>query len=245
MHRARGFVPHWMRTLASSEGRLLLALLAASLSAWGFIAVAGAVRAGDYLEMEERWLRSLRDPGDVARPRGPWWLADVARDVSALGGATVVTLLSLLAITHLFLIGRRRRALLLIVTVAGGYGLSALLKESFARARPDVVPHLLPVHSESFPSGHSLSSSVVYLTIGLLLAQAARRKREKLFFVIAALVLIGLVGSSRVFLGVHFPSDVLAGWCAGSGWAITCGLVAERLGRRRGAATPAPASSDG
>lgn len=229
MQRALALVPHWMRTLVSGEGGLLLLLLAASLGILGFFAVAGLVGEGDYLDLEEQWLRSLRDPGDPASPRGPWWLADVARDLSALGGATVVLLLSVLAIAYLLLIGRRRRALLLVVSVGGGYGLSALLKESFARARPDVVPHLLTVHSESFPSGHSLSSSVIYLTIGVLLAQAARRKREKFFFVVAALGLIGLVGSSRVFLGVHYPTDVLAGWCAGSAWAIGCGWVAGRL----------------
>ncbi|HYC70651.1 MAG TPA: phosphatase PAP2 family protein [Opitutaceae bacterium] len=220
-----------LKILFSSEGRFLLALLVASACVWGFIALAGIVGAESHLELEEAWMRALRDPADPARPAGPWWLADLARDVSALGGATVVVLLSMLAAVFLLLRGRWRRVLLLVATIGGGYGLSSLLKDLFARERPDVVPHLLEVHSASFPSGHSLSSSVVYLTIGVFLAQAAPRKREKLFFIAAAFALTALIGASRVFLGVHYPTDVLAGWCAGTAWAIACGLVATWLRR--------------
>lgn len=228
-------LPPAVLSLVSGEHRFLLMLLAASLFAWIFIAIAGVVGTGDYLALEERWLRALRDPVDPTRPAGPWWLADLARDISALGGATVVVLLSVLTAVFLLLRGRWRRVLLLAVTIGGGYGLSALLKGAFDRPRPDVVPHLLPVHSASFPSGHSLSSSVVYLTIGVLLAQAASRRREKLFFIAAAFGLTALIGTSRVFLGVHYPTDVLAGWCAGTAWALGCGLGAERL---RGAFRP-------
>lgn len=221
-----------MRTLVSSEGRLLLALLVVALCVWAFIALAGVVNQGALLEIEERWLRALRDPSDPAKPAGPWWLADMARDISALGGATVVVLLSLFTATYLLIRGRWRRVLLLALTIGGGYGLSSFLKVSYDRERPDVVPHLVPVHSASFPSGHSLSSSVVYLTIGVLLAQAATRRREKFFFIAAAFALTALIGASRVFLGVHYPTDVLAGWCAGIAWALGCGLVADRVQRR-------------
>lgn len=175
----------------------------------------------------------LRNPDQPNETIGPHWLGEVARDISALGGATVVILLSLLVCVHLLLRGFWRRALLVAVTIASGYLLSHVLKISYGRERPSVVPHLAMVTSASFPSGHSMSSSVVYLTLGTLLADAAARRREKFFFIAAAVLITLLIGASRVFLGVHYPSDVVAGWSAGTAWALACELAARWLQRRR------------
>jgi undecaprenyl-diphosphatase len=112
-------------------------------------------------------------------------------------------------------------------------GLSTLLKECFDRPRPDVVPHLAPVATSSFPSGHSMLAAVVYLTLGTLLAELVERGALKVYLQAIAVVITVLVGVSRVSMGVHWPTDVLAGWCAGLAWALTCGLVAHAL-RRRG-----------
>lgn len=187
---------------------------------------------GAYLGWEEQLLRSLRQADDPARILGPEWFQEVARDLSALGGAVVVILMSVLVLAYLLIRRAYNASALLIVAVLGGYLLSAVLKETVARERPMVVPHLAHVADRSFPSGHSMLASVVYLTLGALLAKIAKRKREKIFFVLAALLLSLLVGASRVLLGVHYPTDVLAGWGAGTAWALACWSVAYRLQQR-------------
>jgi undecaprenyl-diphosphatase len=110
--------------------------------------------------------------------------------------------------------------------------LSSALKALFRRPRPEVVPHLMRVYSSSFPSGHSIISAVVYLTLGALLARTFRQRRFKFYFLAVAVVLTGLVGVSRVYMGVHYPTDVLAGWTAGLVWATLCWLVDRHLQRR-------------
>lgn len=207
----------------------LACVLGVSLAIWMFAWVAEEVGEQEHQALEEKLMIALRHPENPAIPNGPAWLEQVAIDISALGGATVIILLSFLVIGHMLLRQRWRRALLLVMTIAGGHLLSHTLKGAFSRARPDVVPHLAHVDSMSFPSGHSLSSSVVYLTIGALLAQAAPRRREKIYLIGIAFGLTFIIGASRVFLGVHYPSDVLAGWSAGTAWALMCWMIASRL----------------
>ncbi len=120
----------------------------------------------------------------------------------------------------------------LIIAVVGGLVVSTILKMSFNRPRPDIVPHLSAVYTSSFPSGHSMLAATVYLTLGALLARFVPERRFKAYFLIVALILTGLVGVSRVFMGVHYPTDVLAGWVAGLTWAILCWVVARILQRR-------------
>lgn len=216
-----------------NEFVLFSSVLALCLGVWLFIGVAGVISHETHLETEARFMRMLRSAGNPAEPAGPLWLVEVGRDISALGGATVVILLSSLAIGFLALRRRWGSVALVVVTVAGGYLLSSALKRSFDRERPDIVPHLSLVHTASFPSGHSMVSSLVYLSMGALLAQATGRRREKIYFVSAAVLLTFLIGVSRVFLGVHYPTDVLAGWSAGTAWAMGCWLAAWWFRRRR------------
>lgn len=222
------------RWCSASAGELvvLVAGLALCLSVWLFLWVAAEVDEQDHQATEERWMLMLRKPGHPAETIGPKGLAEVARDISALGGATVIILLALLYSGHLLLQGRWQRVLLLAVTIAGGHGLSHSLKAVYGRERPSVVPHLAYVDSHSFPSGHSLSSSVIYLTMGALLAQSAKRRREKVYLMSIAFALIFLIGASRVFLGVHYPTDVLAGWSAGTAWALACWIITQRWRRQ-------------
>ncbi len=210
---------------------LLVAGLALFLSVWLFLWVAEEVGENEHQATEEKWMLTLRNPQNPAEPIGPKGLAEVARDISALGGATVIILMSLLISGHLLLQHRWRRVLLLALTIAGGHVLSQGLKAIYHRERPSIVPHLAYVDSASFPSGHSLSSSVIYLTMAALLAQSARRRREKVYLMAIAFGLTFLIGLSRVFLGVHYPSDVLAGWSAGTAWALVCWIAAARLRR--------------
>jgi undecaprenyl-diphosphatase len=222
---------------------LFTSVAALCLGVWGFIHVAGLVAEETHLETETRFMRMLRSADNPAEPAGPLWLVEAGRDVSAVGGAVVVVTLSLLVAGYLAMRRQWGRVALIAATVAGGYALSHGLKAVFDRARPDIVPHLALVQSASFPSGHSMVSSLVYLTMGALLAQAADRRREKIYFVSVALFLTFMIGLSRVFLGVHYPTDVLAGWSAGTAWALACWLVATRL-KPGNAASGAPEPSD-
>jgi undecaprenyl-diphosphatase len=194
-----------------------------------FLELADDAPEGDYLPIENRIMQAMR-AGD--QPLGPAGTAAVFRDITALGGAVVLIIMTLLILGYLWMSGRFRVAALITVAIAGGQALNLGLKHSFARERPDAALHLVDVRSSSFPSGHSMASSIFYLTMGALLARTAKRRREKTYFVCSALLLTFLIGFSRVYLGVHYPTDVLAGWSAGTAWALVCWFVADWLGRR-------------
>ena len=156
----------------------------------------------------------------------------MGRDVTSLGSVAVLVLATLAVVGFLLLDRRYAAMLFVLAAVVSGLVLSSLLKACFARPRPEVVPHLAQVYSSSFPSGHSMMSAIVYLTLGTLLARMSARRPLKVYFLAVALILTALVGCSRVYLGVHYPTDVLAGWTAGLVWANLCWLVARRLQRR-------------
>lgn len=212
-----------------------LALIAAAL--WGFIVVADQMLEGETHAFDRMLLLALRSPADLGDPIGPQWVALVARDLTSLGGIPVLTLVSLGAAGFLLVVRKRKWALLLVIAVGGGLLLSSGLKELFDRPRPDLVPHAIQVYTQSFPSSHAMLSAVTYLTLGALLARAQARRRVKAYLLGASLLLTLLIGTSRVFLGVHWPTDVLAGWCAGAAWAMLCWAAALAL-QRQGAVEP-------
>ena len=214
------------------------------LCSWGFIELADDATEGDYDEIENRIMRALRQADDPSLPVGPWWSGEMARDITALGGATVVTLMTCLVVGYLVLRRAYGATALVLVAILGGYLLSNTMKNIFDRPRPSVVPHLAEVVSASFPSGHSMVSSVAYLTLGALLARTVARRREKVYFIVASLLLTLLIGLSRVYLGVHYPTDVLAGWSAGIAWALLCWTFAYWLQRRGTLRTAAAADAE-
>lgn len=211
------------------EVRMLLLLALAAGGVWLFVEVADEVIEGETHAIDEAVLLLFRTSGDAADPLGPVWVEELMRDLTALGGLGVLGLLTLAAIAWLTMTRAYGMALLLAVAVLGGVLLSTGLKSGFDRPRPDLVPHGTRVLSASFPSGHAMLSAVVYLTLGAMLAAAQRGRRRKLFFVALAVLLTLIVGCSRVYLGVHWPSDVLAGWAAGASWALLVWLAAARL----------------
>ena len=166
------------------------------------------------------------------------YLREAARDVPALGSSLVLSFLVLLVLGWLLMRGRRRTALFVLAATVGGVVMSQGFKAMFGRERPNVVPHLMEETSMSFPSGHSMMASVVYLTLGALLARSVPYRWEKIYLVTAAALISFLVGVSRVYVGVHYPTDVLAGWSAGTAWALLCGVIAWWLQRRGQLATP-------
>lgn len=207
-----------------------LAVMAALVVVFGKLA--GEVLDGDTRSFDEFLLRALRNPNDLADPIGPAWLEGVVRDITSLGSFAVLAIVTLSAVGYLLIDGKRAAAAFVLFAVLGGAVLSELLKQVFARPRPELVAHLVDVHTASFPSGHAMSSAVTFLTLGALLTRVQSRKRLKIYLLSLAIVLTLLVGASRVYLGVHWPTDVLAGWCAGAAWAMGCWLLATWLQSR-------------
>jgi undecaprenyl-diphosphatase len=210
----------------------LLSLAVLSVFGYGFVALADEVTEGETHAVDRALLLALRDPSNPANPLGPSWLEEAARDITGLGGYAILTLLTVAAVGYLVMVRKNGAALLVIAAVTGGMMLSTGLKLGFERPRPDLVPYGTRVYTASFPSGHAMLSAVVYLTLGALMARMQQRRRVKTLILGLAVFLALLVGVSRVYLGVHWPSDVLAGWCVGAAWAALCWFVALQLQRR-------------
>ena len=221
-----------VRRWLPQEDRILFAVLGVTATLWVFVAVASLMATGTTQAFDERVLALLRRPDAPAVPIGPAWCRAAAIELTALGSGVV--LLTFIAVVVGYLALERRLAMLVLVAGAtlGGMVLSSLLKLVFGRPRPTVVPPLVEVHSASFPSGHSMLSAVVYLTLGALLARTTTRRRLRVYFIAVALALTFVVGLSRVYLGVHYPTDVVGGWAAGALWALVCALAAQALQRR-------------
>ena len=208
---------------------LPIALLgAAAASVWVFLVLASEVIEGDTRGLDERLLLALRTPGLPSDPLGPPWLEEVGRDFTALGGTGVMVFLVFAVTLFLALARRRIEAAILVVASVGAIGLELILKGWYDRPRPDLVPHAARVFTASFPSGHATMSAAVFLTIGALLASTQPDPRIKLYIASLAVMLTTIVGVSRVYPGVHWPTDVLAGWTLGAAWAALCWAAAIR-----------------
>ena len=226
------------------ERRVLVAILLIAASVWGFLGLADEIREGEQFRLDRAILLLFRNPADPTDPLGPAWVESAVRDVTALGGTVVLTIVTAGAVGFLFLSGKRGAALFVLVAVAGAMLLSFGIKAGIERPRPDLVPHGTAVYTASFPSGHATGSAATYLTLGALLARFQPRRRLKLFLLGFAVALTVAIGLSRIYLGVHWPSDVLAGWTLGSSWALLCWLVARWL-QRRGAVERTGEAADG
>ncbi|MDX8510264.1 phosphatase PAP2 family protein [Mesorhizobium captivum] len=215
------------------EFPVLLAGLVIAGGLWGLVELMEVARATAPHAFDTEILLAFRHAGQPDSPIGPPWLEGAVRDVTALGSSSVLVLITSAVIIYLLLIRRPTMALLMFVAVAGGQVLSSLLKFEVYRPRPELVSHLVNETSLSFPSGHAMLSAVTYLTLGSLAARFLPDRRTKIFVLALAVLVTVLVGTSRVYLGVHWPSDVLAGWCAGFAWAMLCWLAARLLQRRK------------
>lgn len=226
--------PRFRKPRDREELRILLVAVAVLAMIWIFAALANAVREGETRQFDEWVLHALRQDTDRSQLKGPRWLTWGAQDITALGSPTVLGLTVLAVTGYLLLHGLYRNGLFIFAASVGGWVLNWLLKLAFSRARPDVVPHLREVMSSSFPSGHALTSAAVYLTLGTLLMRIAQGRLAKYYCIAIAMFVTFLVGVSRVFLGVHYPSDVVAGWLIGMSWALLCWAVERTLERRAG-----------
>lgn len=208
---------------------ILVTALALCSGLWIFLAVTDEVMEKEPHRIDNQILLALRQPGHPEQPIGPAWVKPVALDITALGSAAVLALIVVLICGYLALERKFAAAFLILFATGTGTLLSNTLKSLINRDRPTIVPHLAEFSRMSFPSGHSMLSALVYLTLAVLLAQTIEQRRSKTYLICAALFLAFLVGLSRLVLGVHYPTDVVAGWTAGTVWALLCWLAAVRL----------------
>lgn len=225
---------HGMLTLGGRvKNPLALGLLLAAFGViGGFLQLASEVRENETKAFDESIVLAMREPGDTNDPIGPPRVEEIARDLTALGGVTVLTIVTLIAFGIAVFSGRVRLGWAAMVAVLAGSVVTNLLKSGYDRPRPELVKHGTWVYNASFPSGHSMMSAVVYLTLGILLARTQARHSVRVFIVAIAIALTLVVGASRVYLGVHWPTDVLAGWALGAAWAVMFWLVAMKIDPR-------------
>jgi undecaprenyl-diphosphatase len=220
----------WCRNNLEVATLLFVALVL--LAGWGFAELADEVLEGATRSLDRDLLLMLRTPGDPSDPIGPAYLEEMGRDLTALGGVVVLTMATFAA-AGFFLLQRQYGTMLyLLLATGGGILLAGLAKALFDRPRPELVQQGSIVYTSSFPSGHSMMATVAYLTLGILIARALSRRWQKIYVLAIAVLLSLAVGISRVYLGVHWPTDVVAGWLAGTTWAIGSLIVARWLSHR-------------
>jgi undecaprenyl-diphosphatase len=201
--------------------------------AWGFLRMANLIEDHGGHPLDEailRWFRQQAEPGIL---RGPAWTGEAMRDLTALGSPLVLALLTTVTSGYLVVSRRPHAALFVTLSAAGGGGLNFLLKEWYDRPRPEVVPQLTQVSGLSFPSGHAQISTIVFLTVASMMARLATTPARRVYILGSALCLAILVGISRVALGVHYPTDVLAGWVVGVVWSLVLAGLVRLLQRAR------------
>jgi undecaprenyl-diphosphatase len=221
-----------------TETATFLHLFIAACCGWIFLTLARKIGGRGTVELDQAILLTCRRKDDLAIPRGPKWLFTFLHDITSLGSGTQLTLASAITVGFLCLRRRFRAAGFLTVSIGSGLLMSYLLKNFFLRERPTVVPRLTTFDRASFPSGHSMGAALVFLTLGGIVSRQTRSLLSEAYFLAVAVVLSILVGISRIYLGVHFPSDVLAGWAVGSFWSAVCTQLARWLQREGAVESP-------
>ncbi|KFB09442.1 phosphatase PAP2 family protein [Nitratireductor basaltis] len=199
------------------------------LGVYGFVAIADEVAEGEMAQIDERLFLLFREADDPGEPLGPPWLEETAVEVTAIGGYPLIVL-TLAAVVGLFLVTKRYGpALYAVLAVGSGALLTHYLKLYYARPRPDLVDHLDAIHTLSFPSGHAMVTTIAYLTLAALVVRFVDDRRVRIYVLSVAVFVAIIVGLSRIYVGVHWPSDVAAGWALGAAWASLSWLVVQLL----------------
>ncbi|SDA99498.1 phosphatase PAP2 family protein [Mesorhizobium qingshengii] len=203
------------------RSRLWIAALLLVAAVLIVLVAADAVLKGEGSNFDQGLLMAFRSGGDPANPIGPAWVEGVGRDITSLGSVAFLGVISVATVGFLLIIQRRNYALQLATAVIGGVLISKTIKAAFDLPRQS-TPHIVPAFTESFPSGHAMLSAITFLTLGTLVARVSTKPDVKICVLSLAALLTLMVGCSRVYLGIHYPTDVLAGWCVGIGWTILC-----------------------
>ena len=220
----------WLHRRMLNEMGIVVLILLIVAGIWGFVEVADKVLGEEVPGIDEGFFYSFRATGDSAQPIRPSWLDVFMRDITALGGWAVLSLLTAAMAGYLYLQGRYHLLKLILVSTGGGAMLAVLLKAIFSRERPPFALHLMD--SPSFPSAHSMMAAVVYPTLAVLIARIQPSLRIRVYIIALGLLIPFLVGFSRVYLGVHYVTDVVAGWCMGLAWTSVNGFLAWYLQKR-------------
>lgn len=210
-----------------TEPLILIALAIAAASAWVFLGIADEVAEGDTQLIDGWVLLLLRDPADLSTAIGPVWLRTASRDITALGDIGILMFIVLVVTGFLALARRWRTAGFVLAATLSGSLMVGILKHMFERNRPTFASAEIYIATSSFPSGHAMMSAVVYLTLAALLARLVSEVHLKVYVLGVALVVTWVIGLSRVYLGVHWPSDVAAGWAVGAAWALAWWILAQ------------------
>ncbi|WP_420407065.1 phosphatase PAP2 family protein [Hoeflea sp.] len=204
-----------------------------TLGVYAFIEIADELAEGELRKIDEGLFLLLRSADDRSVPLGPPWLQETAVEITAIGGYPLI-ILTLAAVAGFFVVTKRYgAALYAMLSVGTGALLSQTLKNYYGRPRPDLVDHLDTVHTMSFPSGHALVTTVAYLTMASIIIGFLDNNRARIYVVFVAVFVAFIVGVSRVYVGVHWPSDVAAGWALGAAWASLSWLIVHLLRRKR------------
>jgi undecaprenyl-diphosphatase len=238
------FLRALLQSLWNIERRVLASIVVVAALVLAFGLLASEVLEGDTRAFDEHILLLFRTPSDHSVPIGPAWLKEAMRDVTALGSTSVLVVIVGAVVGFLAVSGLRHAAAMVLASVLLGVLLSNSLKWGFARPRPELVPRDIVVYTASFPSGHTTLSAVVYLTLGALLCRTQSAIAVKAYVLAVAAFLTAIVGISRVYLGVHWPTDVIAGWLIGGAWAFVCASVMVWL-QGRGEVEPEQPPSPG
>ena len=203
------------------------AMLGSAVCWVGFVLVVTMVLSSRSGPFDAAGLQLWRTGTDL-HPRGAPWLAEAVRDYTALGGVLLRHIFAIAAVVALLFLRLRREAMLLVLTIVSGWAVNSLIKALVGRPRPEIVSHLTDAGGSSFPSGHSFNSAVVYIAIGLAFAAMSPRQSVRATIIAAAMIVSLLIAASRVWLGAHYPSDVIAGWLGGAGWALAASALLYR-----------------
>jgi undecaprenyl-diphosphatase len=219
-----------MTTFWHAETWLLVSVFIVATLLLAFDFLADEVMEGSTAALDRTIILLFRSGSDnFSGPIGPPWVREMARDITSLGSVAVLGIVSFVVVGYLLLTRSRAEALLVLVAVLGGVTINSLLKIQFARPRPDLFVPAAKVFTASFPSGHAALSAITYMTLAALLTRTTVNPRLRYYFVAVAVAITFMIGVSRVYLGVHYPTDVLAGWCIGSAWALICWAIMTRL----------------
>ncbi|MEX0955942.1 MAG: phosphatase PAP2 family protein [Rhizobiaceae bacterium] len=217
----------------SSAPVLLMAVIAIAL--YAFFQIADEVSEAEIAQLDNALLLVFRNPADIADPIGPPWLEETVTEITSLGGYPILVAVVAAVAGYLVVVRMFGPALYVVLSVSAGTLLSQVLKSLYDRPRPDIVEHLVVAHTASFPSGHATMSAVVYLTLAALIVRLVDDVRARVYVICVAVLVSVLVGMSRIYLGVHWPSDVAAGWALGVAWACLSWLSVSALrAMRRG-----------
>lgn len=221
-----------IREFVTKDIKVLLILMTLFLSVLIFIEIGNQVTEGTTQQFDESIIKYFRSPANISEPVGPAFINEFMRDVTSLGGGTVIALITIFVLGFLILQKRYNTMWLVLAATIGGGLITFGLKEFYGRDRPDLIFRLVEVSSLSFPSGHSMISAVVYLTQAAIIARIQKKMRIRIYILSVAMFLTFIIGLSRVYLGVHYPTDVLGGWTIGLAWASFCWFVTRYLERR-------------